>query len=168
MLRHGWLFIGIFSLLSAVPLASAPASATTSERPPLKDRLRISTNPPVPSPIDPESMDEREWRYIIELLCIIIPCRPTDPDTETIESATACLHVRLDRFESEGLNANLDQPTIETWIANIDSLASILSESNWDVFVADAQERDSLLDQLETLKSALQAQVSAAREIARG
>ncbi len=167
MLRHGWLLIGIVGLPLAFPLAGGPGSEGVGDRASWQGGFRLSMNPPVPDPVDPVSMDEQQWKYIIDLLCIIIPCSPTDPDAETIESATACLHARLDRFESEGLNPDLDQPTIEAWIANIDVLIAILSGPNWDVFVQDTEERDVLLGQLGSLKDALEMELPAARSAER-
>lgn len=164
MLRHGWLCTGTASL-GLTLLASGgtdvwgfggPQAATGS--------ASLLTEPPVPSPIDPEQLEEQRWRFIIKLLCAIIPCRPTDPDCESTQAATACLHMRLDRFESGGLIENLSQATLEEWIGNTDELIDILSGTDWQALVSDSQERDGLLAQLALLRAALEEQI-AGREV---
>lgn len=127
----------------------------------------MSAEPPEPTPSTPAELEQLAWRQIITLLCMIIPCQPADPNGETIQAATACLHIRLDRFELEGLNPDLDQPTIAAWIANTETLIAILTGPDWNDFVFDDSERDGLLVQLLTLESALEASLMSERGVQR-
>lgn len=164
MLRHGWLCTGTASIGLAL-LAPGGAGDWRLGSPLFATgEVLALAQPPSPTPIDPEQLEELRWRLIIKLLCAIIPCRPTDPDCDSIQSATACLHARLDRFESEGLIENLSQATLDEWIGNIDELIDILSGTDWQALVSDSREQDGLLAQLALLRAAIEEQV-ASREV---
>lgn len=163
MLWHGrlsiWLVGSSIMLMTAV--GSLAIGRTSLAHP--GGALQGRAEPPGPTPSTPAELDELLWKRLIEMLCEIMSCQPTDPDGETIQSATACLHVRLDRFEVEGLNPDLDEATVEAWIANIECLIAVLTAPDWTNFVFDEAERDGLCDQLSLLKDALGARLSSAR-----
>jgi hypothetical protein len=159
MLRHGWLCTGTASLGLALLVPGGPEDWGFGDLLFTTGEVLAVAEPPDPTPIDPEELEELRWRFIIKLLCAIIPCRPTDPDCESTQSATACLHVRLDRFESEGLLDGLSQSTVEEWIGHVDELIEILSGTYWQSLVSDSQERDGLLAQLALLRAALEGQM---------
>ena len=164
MLRHGWLCTGTASLgLALLAPGGAEDWGLVSPLSATGEVLALA-EPPSPTPIAPEQLEELRWRFIIKLLCAIIPCLPTDPDCDSTQSATACLHARLDRFESEGLTENLGQATLDEWIGNIDELIDILSGTDWQALVSDSQEQDGLLAQLALLRAAIEEQV-ASREV---
>lgn len=160
MLRHGWLSIGVTGL-GLLVVAPGVSNENGRAAPVLLDKTGVaSAEPPAPIPADPSSVEELEWRIIIELLCAIMQCQPTDPVCESTPSATSCLHARLDRFAFEGLLENLSQPTLEEWTGNIDVLIDILSGPGWQTYVSGSEERDGLLSQLELLRAAIEGRLA--------
>lgn len=161
MLRHGRLLICVVAVPLVFCFARGPDADRWRGTPSGWDVADSSLNPPDPSPVLPIEPEIEQWKNIVELLCLIVPCDPNDPGVETVNSATACLHLRLDRFEIEGLNPGLEPDVISSSVENVGSLAAILQGPDWHVFAPTSAERDRLIAQLDLLLDSLLAEAAA-------